>query len=149
MHLLILISFFLFNFFLALTVRYLTRRFIGEYRSKTDLLYKQTVVLDTGLLDVEIVDISAENDDEFPMEQILWADACLIVYSITDRSSFEYAARSLAEIRQLQSPPVAYLIANKADLDHLRQVSLIILILIFFGYEKFFNFDRRGMGLKR
>lgn len=113
----------LFYFFLALTVRYLTRRFIGEYRSKTDLLYKQTVVLDTGLLDVEIVDISAESDDEFPLEQILWADACLIVYSITDRSSFEYVARSLAEIRQLQSQPVAYLIANKADLDHLRQVS--------------------------
>uniref|UniRef100_A0A336KVV4 small monomeric GTPase n=1 Tax=Culicoides sonorensis TaxID=179676 RepID=A0A336KVV4_CULSO len=106
----------------ALTVRYLTRRFIGEYRSKTDLLYKQTVVLDTGLLDVEIVDISAETDDDFPMEQILWADACLIVYSITDRNSFEYAARALAEIRQLQSQPIAYLIANKADLDHLRQV---------------------------
>lgn len=104
-------------------MRYLTRRFIGEYRSKTDLLYKQTVVVDTGLLDVEIVDISAESDDEFPMEQILWADACLIVYSITDRTSFEYAARSLAEMRQLQSQPVAYLIANKGDLDHLRQVS--------------------------
>lgn len=80
-------------------------------------------MLDTGLLDVEIVDISAENGDQFPKEQILWADACLIVYSITDRSSFEYAARSLKEIRQLQSPPLAYLIANKADLDHLRQVS--------------------------
>lgn len=108
-------------FFAALTVRYLTRRFIGEYRSKTDLLYRQTVTLDSGLLDIEIVDISAEND-EFPSEQLQWADACLIVYSITDRSSYEYASRSLGEMRQLQSTPIAYLVGNKADLDHLRQV---------------------------
>lgn len=107
----------------ALTVRYLTRRFIGEYRSNTDLLYKQTVTLDSGVLDVEIVDISAENGDDFPVEQIQWADACLIVYSITDRTSYEYAQRSLAELRQLQNSPSAYLIGNKADLDHLREVS--------------------------
>lgn len=106
----------------ALTVRYLTRRFIGEYRSNTDLLYKQTVTLDSGALDVEIVDISAENENDFPVEQIQWADACLIVYSITDRASYEYAQRSLGELRQLQNSPSAYLIGNKADLDHLREV---------------------------
>uniref|UniRef100_A0A182M4D6 small monomeric GTPase n=1 Tax=Anopheles culicifacies TaxID=139723 RepID=A0A182M4D6_9DIPT len=109
----------------ALTVRYLTRRFIGEYSSNTDLLYKQTVTLDSGVLDVEIVDISAENDNGFPVEQIQWADACLIVYSITDRGSYEYAQRSLAELRQLQNAPSAYLVGNKADLDHLREVSVI------------------------
>lgn len=54
----------------ALTVRYLTRRFIGEYSSKTDLLYRQTVPFDSGLLDVEIVDISADDNDEFPIEQV-------------------------------------------------------------------------------
>lgn len=63
----------------------MTRRYIGEYRSKTDLLYRQTISLDSGLLDVEIVDVSAETDNEFPIEQIQWADSCLIVYSITDR----------------------------------------------------------------
>ncbi|ETN60858.1 MRAS2 [Anopheles darlingi] len=110
---------------LALTVRYLTRRFIGEYSSNTDLLYKQTVTLDSGVLDVEIVDISAENDNGFPVEQIQWADACLIVYSITDRSSYEYAQRSLAELRQLQNAPSAYLVANKADLDHLRELNSV------------------------
>lgn len=54
----------------ALTVRYLTRRFIGEYSSKTDLLYRQTVSVDSGLLDVEIVDISADENDDFPIEQV-------------------------------------------------------------------------------
>uniref|UniRef100_A0A2M4CVF6 small monomeric GTPase n=1 Tax=Anopheles darlingi TaxID=43151 RepID=A0A2M4CVF6_ANODA len=92
----------------ALTVRYLTRRFIGEYSSNTDLLYKQTVTLDSGVLDVEIVDISAENDNGFPVEQIQWADACLIVYSITDRSSYEYAQRSLAGVCLLPNSPCCF-----------------------------------------
>lgn len=85
------------------------------------------MTLDSGLLDIEIVDISAEND-EFPSEQLQWADACLIVYSITDRSSYEYASRSLGEMRQLQNTPVAYLVGNKADLDHLRKVSNFFLV---------------------
>lgn len=100
----------------------MTRRYIGEYRSKTDLLYRQTISLDSGLLDVEIVDVSAETDNEFPIEQIQWADSCLIVYSITDRESFKYATRALGNLKSLQNGPSAYLIANKADLDHLREV---------------------------
>lgn len=104
-------------------MRYLTRRYIGEYRSKTDLLYRQTISLDSGLLDVEIVDVSAETDNEFPIEQIQWADSCLIVYSITDRESFKYATRALGNLKSLQNGPSAYLIGNKADLDHLREVS--------------------------
>jgi Ras-related and estrogen-regulated growth inhibitor-like protein len=111
-----------------LTVRYLTRRFIGEYRSNTDLLYKQTVTLESGLLDVEIIDVSVDDDDGFPIDQIQWADAVLIVYSITDRDSFEYAERSLGEIRQLQNGPATYLVANKADLDHLREVRMKLLL---------------------
>lgn len=73
------IFFFFLSFFTALTVRYLTRRFIGEYRSNTDLLYKQTITLDSGLLDVEIIDISADDEEGFPSDQIQWADAVLIV----------------------------------------------------------------------
>lgn len=46
-----------------------------------------------------------------------------MVYSITDRASFEYAARSLNELNAIQNHPTAYLIGNKVDLDHLRQVT--------------------------
>lgn len=106
----------------ALTVRYLTGRFIGEYRSNTDLLYNKTITLEAGLTEVEIVDVYAGNEDDFPMEQVQWADACMIVYNITDRSSFEYAAKCLAEFKSLQNAPSAYLVGNKCDLDHLREV---------------------------
>lgn len=80
----------------------MTRRYIGEYRSKTDLLYRQTISLDSGLLDVEIVDVSAETDNEFPIEQIQWADSCLIVYSITDRERYvEQKFKILLELKSL------------------------------------------------
>ncbi|TMW40295.1 hypothetical protein DOY81_014625, partial [Sarcophaga bullata] len=81
-----------------------------------------------GLTEVEIVDVYAgsvdgdEHENEFPMEQVLWSDACMIVYNITQRSSFEYAAKCLAEFKSLQNAPTAYLVGNKADLDHLREV---------------------------
>lgn len=121
-------------------MRYLTRRYIGEYRSKTDLLYRQTISLDSGLLDVEIVDVSAETDNEFPIEQIQWADSCLIVYSITDRESFKYATRALGNLKSLQNGPSAYLIANKADLDHLREVSIASIIFIAFYFQFLLDF---------
>ncbi|XP_071455749.1 ras-like protein family member 12 [Hetaerina americana] len=43
----------------AVTVRYLTKRFIGEYSSSRDFLYKHTVVFDGGArTDIEILDTS-------------------------------------------------------------------------------------------
>jgi GTPase SAR1 family protein len=90
--------------------------------------------LESGLLDVEIIDVSVDDEDGFPIDQIQWADAVLIVYSITDRESFDYAVRSLGEIRQIQNGPVTYLVANKADLDHLRLVRNFL--IIFFPLEQ-------------
>ncbi|KDR18359.1 ras-like protein family member 11B [Zootermopsis nevadensis] len=109
----------------ALTVRYLTRRFIGEYRSNTDLLYRQTVTVNNTPLEVEIIDVSGETrDSTFPLEQVQWADACVVVYSITDKQSFEYAMEALEnfqKLRPVSAVPVT-LLANKADLEHLREV---------------------------
>lgn len=68
------------------------------------------------------------------MLQIQWADACLIVYSITDKTSFDYAAKSISELKTLQNMPSAYLVANKADLDHLRMVSLFSQFIMHYYY---------------
>ncbi|XP_063239666.1 ras-like protein family member 11B [Bacillus rossius redtenbacheri] len=107
----------------ALIVRYLTRRFIGEYRSNTDLLYRQTISVNSSPLEVEIVDVSGDTT-EFPLEQVQWADACVVVYSITDKLSFQYAVEALRhfqKMRPVNGVPVT-LLANKADLEHLREV---------------------------
>ncbi|KFM60580.1 GTP-binding protein Rit1, partial [Stegodyphus mimosarum] len=82
----------------------------------------------------EIIDTCPRTDTDFPKEETLqWADGFMLVYSIIDRDSFTY----LREVRQLiqssrpaspggtqgQSPCPTVVVANKADLIHLRQVS--------------------------
>ncbi|CAG7833980.1 unnamed protein product [Allacma fusca] len=94
----------------ALTVRYLTRRYIGEYKSNADLLYRQTLTVTHGSsLDIEIVDIStkeingfSKNEPTFPMEEMQRADAFIVVYSITDRNSFTFAIQTLSSIASYQ-----------------------------------------------
>lgn len=66
------------------------------------------------------------------MEQVQWADGCIIVYSITDRQSFQYAVEALENMQKLRpvtSVPVT-LLANKADLEHLRVVSLFVVFIL-------------------
>uniref|UniRef100_A0A8D8WZ25 small monomeric GTPase n=1 Tax=Cacopsylla melanoneura TaxID=428564 RepID=A0A8D8WZ25_9HEMI len=108
----------------ALTVRYLTRRFIGEYRSNADLLYRQTVTINNSPLEVEIIDVSGETRDSFPSDQVSWADGCIIVYSLIDKESFNYAVSTLQNLqkyRDVNHVPIT-LLGNKLDLEHLREV---------------------------
>lgn len=49
-----------------------------------------------------------------------WADALFLVYSITDRDSFNYVRRAK---QNLQPDIPLALVGNKADMVHLRQVS--------------------------
>lgn len=44
--------------FTAVTVRFLTRRFISEYSSMKDLLYRHTVLVDNRTCELEILDTS-------------------------------------------------------------------------------------------
>ncbi|CAG2053970.1 unnamed protein product [Timema podura] len=89
------------------------------------LLYRQTVTVNNSPLDVEIVDVSGETrDSSFPVEQVQWADACVVVYSITDKESFSFAVEALENFQKMRpttAVPVT-LLGNKADLEHLREV---------------------------
>ncbi|KAK9873677.1 hypothetical protein WA026_023615 [Henosepilachna vigintioctopunctata] len=109
----------------ALTVRYLTRRFIGEYRSNTDLLYRQTLNVNNFRLDVEVVDVCSCEHSLFPEEAVNWADACVIVFDITNRESLTYASELLHTVIQLRSQMPIVLLGNKCDLEHLRQVETV------------------------
>lgn len=51
-----------------------------------------------------------------------WADALVLVFAITDRRSFNYVRRVKQAMLDTFEMPVA-LVANKADMVHLRQVS--------------------------
>ncbi|CAL4085076.1 unnamed protein product [Meganyctiphanes norvegica] len=111
----------------ALTVRYLTRRYISEYRSNTDLLYRHTVSLDDVMSDVEILDVSCrENLEGISAAQARWGEGFVVVYSVEDAASFHDAQIILDALQRYRAPlyvPVI-LLANKRDLEHCRKVSV-------------------------
>lgn len=110
----------------AVTVRYLTKRYIGEYSSSTDMLYRHNVTFDNVATDVEILDSSCCMVTGCLYDHITWADAFVLVYSICERSSFDQARallETLVAVRGARSAPMI-LLGNKRDLEHCRQVGV-------------------------
>ncbi|KAF0291336.1 Ras-like protein family member 11A [Amphibalanus amphitrite] len=114
----------------ALTVRFLTKRYIGEYDHHGDQPpYKYELMVDSEPVLFELLDTCAKTAGELPSTKTLdWADGFLLVYSITDRESFSYIKRLHAHISQWrrEAGPAAtapmVLVGNKGDMIHLRQV---------------------------
>ncbi|GAB6022545.1 hypothetical protein CHUAL_006651 [Chamberlinius hualienensis] len=110
----------------AVTVRYLTKRYIGEYSSNKDFVYRHVVTIDETTNDVEILDTSRCQSFGCLHEHIQWGDAFVVVYSICDRESFLSAKDFLEKIHKVKVPrfvPII-LLGNKRDLDHSRQVAV-------------------------
>ncbi|XP_037739340.1 ras-related and estrogen-regulated growth inhibitor-like protein [Chelonia mydas] len=115
----------------ALTVRFLTRRFIGEY-GDIESVYTHNVMVGGRDVCFSIWDSTcpqaAELQGWVSEKQLRWADGFVVVYSICDRSSFHLARQQLQRIRQLkrrgssEKAPVI-LVGNKRDLQHRRAVS--------------------------
>ncbi|XP_060070287.1 ras-related and estrogen-regulated growth inhibitor-like protein [Ylistrum balloti] len=112
----------------AVTVRFLTRRFIGEYNSNIDLLYKSSIKQEDYMTDIEILDTCTKKDSTtLPADgQVTWADAFVIVYSICDKCSFESAKLLLETVSKQRSSSYVptLLIGNKTDLEHRREVGV-------------------------
>ncbi|XP_017787285.1 PREDICTED: ras-related and estrogen-regulated growth inhibitor [Nicrophorus vespilloides] len=106
----------------ALSVRFLTRRYIGEYDHQSETRYKHEVLVDNEPVLFEILDTCPKGAADFPSSETLhWADGVLLVYSITDRQSFSYVKKIGLSLSNCDRP--LYLVANKNDMVHLRQIS--------------------------
>ncbi|XP_061533255.1 RERG/RAS-like b isoform X1 [Phycodurus eques] len=124
----------------AVLVRFLTRRFIGEYASDTNSLYRKRLSIEGRQLNLEVFDPCSQSSEarcilEEPVE---WADGFVVVYNISDRTSFLDAKNILRQIREARQqdqckgsepfPPrelldiPVCLLGNKQDLCHARQV---------------------------
>ncbi|XP_042346263.1 ras-like protein family member 11B [Plectropomus leopardus] len=112
----------------ALTVRFLTRRFIGEY-GDIESVYSRIERLDGQEVCFNIWDSVQTQDGEtcpsITDKQLQWADGIVLVYSICDRRSFDVVRQQLQQIRRSRKPasvPVV-IVGNKRDLRRHRSVS--------------------------
>eukprot|EP00092_Neocalanus_flemingeri_P001390 GFUD01001483.1.p1 GENE.GFUD01001483.1~~GFUD01001483.1.p1 ORF type:complete len:224 (+),score=32.93 GFUD01001483.1:546-1217(+) len=112
----------------ALTVRFLTKRYIGEYDHQSETRYKHEILVDGEPVIFEMCDTCPKNLDDLPTSETLtWADGFVLVYSITDRASFNYVKQVWQHIQDVRGThgkevPMV-LLGNKGDMVHLRQVS--------------------------
>lgn len=115
----------------ALVVRFLTRRFIGEYASSTECIYRKRMCIDGRQLNLELYDPCTQPCDGKTTlkEQIHWADGFVVVYDISDRSSFLTATAIVHRIREIRvgvakrdTDSAIFLVGNKQDLCHMREV---------------------------
>ncbi|XP_037099613.1 ras-related and estrogen-regulated growth inhibitor-like protein [Syngnathus acus] len=115
----------------ALIVRFFTKRFIGEYASSSECRYRKRLTLDGRQMNLELYEPSSQSfQGKLSLsDQIHWADGFIVVYDISERSSF-LAARSVVKfIREHRSKSnkrdgeiARILVGNKHDLCHMREV---------------------------
>ncbi|VVC89149.1 unnamed protein product, partial [Leptidea sinapis] len=80
----------------ALVVRFITRRFIGEYDSNLEKIYTFQTVIDNEAVYFEILDSAGDPHkcEHSNLESnIRWAEAFVLMYSVTDRCSFDECHR--------------------------------------------------------
>uniref|UniRef100_A0A096LQM7 small monomeric GTPase n=1 Tax=Poecilia formosa TaxID=48698 RepID=A0A096LQM7_POEFO len=89
----------------AVLVRFLTRRFIGEYASNANSLYHKRLSIDGRQLNLEVFDPCSQSSEARCIleEPVDWADGFVVVYNISDRSSFINAKSILCQIREART----------------------------------------------
>ncbi|KAK4820528.1 hypothetical protein QYF61_000199 [Mycteria americana] len=110
----------------ALTVKFLTKRFISEYDPNLEDTYASEELVDQQPVLLKVMD-TADQDGPGNCERYLrWASAFLVVYSIEDRKSFEGCQRYLEVLalhaRGCQRRCPVLLLGNKLDMEQYRQV---------------------------
>uniref|UniRef100_UPI00398E825B ras-related and estrogen-regulated growth inhibitor-like protein n=1 Tax=Pristiophorus japonicus TaxID=55135 RepID=UPI00398E825B len=115
----------------ALTVRFLTRRFIGEY-GDIESVYNHNVTVAGREVAFNIWDSPYAqdrlNENCAKEKQIQWADGFVLVYSICDRASFNIVRQQIQFIKSMKDCPGTdkapiVIVGNKRDLCHQRTVS--------------------------
>nr|XP_020499224.1 ras-related and estrogen-regulated growth inhibitor-like protein [Labrus bergylta] len=115
----------------ALTVRLLTRRFIGEY-GDIESIYGHSFVLDGREITLNVWDSHYSEDlsveTSLLEKKVQWADGFVLVYSICDRASFNTVSRLIQTIKSTRDclntdkVPIV-IVGNKRDLHHRRTVA--------------------------
>ncbi|XP_065544478.1 ras-like protein family member 12 isoform X2 [Lathamus discolor] len=108
----------------ALTVKFLTKRFISEYDPNLEDTYTSEELVDQQPVVLKVMDTADEDGPGNCERYLCWASAFLVVYSIDDRKSFEGCQRYLEVLalhaKGCQSRRPVLLLGNKLDMEEYR-----------------------------
>ncbi|XP_072237161.1 ras-like protein family member 12 [Leuresthes tenuis] len=111
----------------ALTVKFLTKRFISEYDPSLEDVYSSEEFVDQQTVTVRVMDTC---DQEGPVNcerYLSWANAFLVVYSINNMESFKgcqlYLQTLALHNKTFKQQTPIILLGNKLDMDRYRLVS--------------------------
>ncbi|KAF7666761.1 hypothetical protein LDENG_00093710 [Lucifuga dentata] len=111
----------------ALTVKFLTKRFISEYDPHLEDIYSSEEMVDQQPVVVRVMDTCDQEGPVNPERYLSWAAGFLVVYSIDNLQSFEgcrsYLQTLAAHNKTLTTKTPIILLGNKLDMDRYRQVS--------------------------
>lgn len=109
----------------TLSIQFTANRFVDYYDPTIEDTYRKQVVIDDEACLLEILDTAGQ--DQFQTLRAQWIrqyDSFLIVYSITDRGSFEGMPsfnKQILRAKETDRVPMI-LVGNKCDLESKRQV---------------------------
>jgi small GTP-binding protein len=111
----------------ALSIRFVQGTFVADYEPTIQNTYRKTVTVDGKTYAIDILD-TAGMDSNDAMKPAIYRgrDCFLLVYSITDRASFDKVKEIHADLRRVLDKPVVpcVICGNKSDLEAGRQISV-------------------------
>jgi len=111
----------------AFIVRYLTKRFIGEYDPTLEGIFKKDKIINNQKVSIEMKDTAKGINWPKRANDLIWTDALIFIYSITNRSSF-FEIQKISKIIEQQKKTrgiPCLIVGNKQELSHLRAVSVL------------------------
>lgn len=110
----------------ALTIQFIQSHFVQDYDPTIEDSYRKQCVIDDRVAHLDILDTAGQEEFSAMREQYMrTGEGFLLVFSVTDRASFEEISRFHTQILRVKDKDdfPMILVGNKSDLENERTVS--------------------------
>ena len=110
----------------SVTVSFLHNKFLKDYDPTIEESYRQKITVDSKPVILDIIDTAGQEEYSSLRDQYLTqGEAFILIYSVTDRSSFEDAKSLRVRIQRVKNASAVplLLVGNKSDLNEYREVT--------------------------
>jgi len=110
----------------ALTIQFIQSHFVQDYDPTIEDSYRKQCVIDDRVAHLDILDTAGQEEFSAMREQYMrTGEGFLLVFSVTDRSSFEEISKFQIQILRVKDKDdfPMILVGNKSDLENERTVT--------------------------